>query len=415
MGLAAGDRIVTVDDSLFVGNKVNNSEAMRRLKGAKGSEVKLGILRRGNKNLLSYTVVRGDIPVKSVDASYVINNKYGYLKVNKFGETTYEEMMVAIARFKKANIKGLIIDLRGNLGGYMGAALQMANEFLQRGDMIIYTQGIHSRRMEEYADNTGVCHDLPLIVLINETSASASEIFAGTIQDNDRGTIIGRRSFGKGLVQQPFEFKDGSAVRLTIARYYTPSGRCIQKPYSKGDDVDYEMDIISRYERGEFFSQDSIKQKGEVYKTKQGRPVYGGGGIVPDIFIPSDTTGFTSYYKLSTVANILVPFCNKFTDNHRQAMSKFTKNEEVVAYLKTQPLLEQYINYAESKGVKRRNIQIEKSRKILTRVLYANIIYNILNIEEQLKYLNKDDNNVLKAVETLEKGRSFPKAPAESE
>ena len=246
----AGDRIVEIDDSTFVGKMVTNQESMKRLKGPKGSEVKLGIFRQGEKELLHFTIIRGDIPVKSIDAAYMLNEKYGYIKINKFGETTYPEMLIALAQLHQSNCQGTIIDLRANTGGYMGSAIQMVNEFLPKGKLIVYTEGRKAPREDYFSNGTGSSQQLPIIVLLDEGSASASEIFAGAIQDNDRGTVIGRRSFGKGLVQQPIEFSDGSAIRLTIARYYTPSGRCIQKPYKKGKDEQYEMDILTRYEHG---------------------------------------------------------------------------------------------------------------------------------------------------------------------
>ena len=260
VGLMAGDRIVTIDDSLYVGKAISNDGAMKRLKGPKGSEVRLGIKRHGEPELLTFTIVRGNIPVKSVDASYLIDDSWCYIKINKFGETTYPEMLISLAQGLQQGAEGVIIDLRGNTGGYMGAAIQMVNEFLPKGEMIVYTEGENSPRYEERANGGGSCQKLPIVVLTDETSASASEIFAGAIQDNDRGTIIGRRTFGKGLVQQPIEFADGSAIRLTIARYYTPSGRCIQKPYTNGKGEEYELDLLNRYEHGEFFTQDSIKQ-----------------------------------------------------------------------------------------------------------------------------------------------------------
>ena len=261
VGLMAGDRIVSVDDSAFVGKIVTNNEAMKRLKGKKGSKVKLGIFRQGEKDILQFTVVRGDIPVKSIDAAYMIDEKFGYIKANKFGETTYTELLIALAQLNQADCEGIIMDLRGNTGGYMAAAIQMVNEFLPNNRLIVYTQGRKSPREDYNSNGTGSSQKMPLVVLVDEGSASASEIFAGAIQDNDRGTIIGRRSFGKGLVQQPIEFSDGSAIRLTIARYYTPSGRCIQKPYEKGKGEEYELDLLTRYEHGEFFSADSIKQR----------------------------------------------------------------------------------------------------------------------------------------------------------
>lgn len=412
VGIMAGDRIVEVDDSTFVGKIVNNNEAMKRLKGPKGSEVKLGIYRQGEKELLHFTIVRGDIPVKSIDAAYMLNDKFGYIKVNKFGETTYPEMLIALARLHQEDCQGIVIDLRGNTGGYMGAAIQMVNEFLPKGKLIVYTEGRKSPRENYPSNGTGSSQQMPIIVLVDEGSASSSEIFAGAIQDNDRGTIIGRRSFGKGLVQQPIEFSDGSAIRLTIARYYTPSGRCIQKPYIKGNDENYEMDILTRYEHGEFFSQDSIKQdESHIYYTSLGRPVYGGGGIMPDIFVPQDTTGVSSYFSMAVNRGLTIQFAFQYTDQNRQKLQEYPTADEMLKYLKTQNILEKFARFAESKGLKRRNILMYKSQKLFERNLYGNIIYNMLNMEDYLKFLNQSDPTVLKALEVLEAGESFPKAP----
>lgn len=412
VGLLAGDRIVEVDDSSFVGKIVTNSEAMRRLKGEKGSKIKLGIYRPGEKEILHFTVVRGDIPVKSIDAAYMINDKFGYVKVNKFGETTYPELLVALAQLSQANCKGMIIDLRGNTGGYMAAAIQMVNEFLPNNKLIVYTEGRKSPRENYTSNGTGSSQTMPLIVLMDEGSASASEIFAGAIQDNDRGTIIGRRSFGKGLVQQPIEFSDGSAIRLTIARYYTPSGRCIQKPYEKGNDAEYEMDIITRYEHGEFFSADSIKQNiKEIYHTSLGRTVYGGGGIMPDIFVPQDTTGMTSYYRMAATRGLIIRYTLDYTDKNRNKLKEYDTPQKMEAYLKTQNLLEKFAEYAEKKGLKRRNILMYKSKQLFEESLYGNIIYNMLGIEAYITYSNLTDKTVQKALEVLEKGESFPQAP----
>lgn len=412
VGLLAGDRIVEVDDSSFVGKIVTNEEAMRRLKGEKGSKVKLGIYRPGEKDILHFTIVRGDIPVKSIDAAYMVNDKFGYVKVNKFGETTYPELLVALAKLAQANCKGMIIDLRGNTGGYMAAAIQMVNEFLPNNKLIVYTEGRKSPRENYTSNGTGSSQMMPLIVLVDEGSASASEIFAGAIQDNDRGTIIGRRSFGKGLVQQPIEFSDGSAIRLTIARYYTPSGRCIQKPYEKGNDAEYEMDLITRYEHGEFFSADSIKQNiKEIYHTSLGRTVYGGGGIMPDIFVPQDTTGMTSYYRMAATRGLIVRYTLDYTDKNRSKLQEYDTPEKMEAYLKKQNLLEKFAEYAEGKGLKRRNILMYKSKKLFEESLYGNIIYNMLGMEAYIAYSNQTDKTVQKALEVLEKGESFPKAP----
>ena len=395
---------------------VTNTEAMKRLKGPKGSEVKLGVFRQGEKETLHFTVVRGDIPVKSVDAAYMINDKFGYIKVNKFGETTYAELLIALAKLNQQNCQGMIIDLRSNTGGYMEVAIQMVNEFLPNNRLIVYTEGRKYPRKDYTSNGTGSSQQMPLIVLTNEISASASEIFAGAIQDNDRGTIIGRRSFGKGLVQQPIEFSDGSAIRLTIARYYTPSGRCIQKPYEKGKGEEYELDLITRYEHGEFFSADSIKQnEKEVYHTNLGRPVYGGGGIMPDIFVPQDTTGMTSYFRMADNRGLTIRYSFYYTDTNRSKLQKYETADELLAYLKTQNILEKFAAWAEKKGLKRRNNLMQKSRKLFELSLYGNIIYNVLGIEASIQYMNQTDNTVLKALEVLEKGESFPKAPEETD
>ena len=411
-GLKPFDRIITINDSLYAGNKSDQEVIMKTLRGAKNSTVKLGIKRKNEPELLYFDVTRGDVPVSSVDVSYEVSKGIGYIKVSKFGRTTYNEFITAIAKLKQAGCTSFVIDLRGNTGGYMDAAINMVNEFMPEGRLIVYTEGKAFPRNDVYTNGTGTCQDAPIVVLTDEFSASASEIFSGAIQDNDRGTIIGRRSFGKGLVQQPIDFSDGSAIRLTIARYYTPSGRCIQKPYVKGNDANYEMDILTRYEHGEFFSQDSIKQdQSQIFETSLGRPVYGGGGIMPDIFVPQDTTGVTSYYRMSVNRGLTIQFAFQYTDNHRAEMQKYETEESLLQYLKHQNILEQFARFAESKGLKRRNILMYKSQKLFETNLYGNIIYNMLGMEAYIEYLNKSDKTVLKALEVLDKGESFPKAP----
>lgn len=413
VGLMAGDRIVTVDDSLFVGKKVTNERAMRTLKGAKGSQVKLGIKRAMEKELLSFSITRGDIPQNTIDAAYMLDNDYGYVQVSKFGRTTHMELLNALAQLNHKNCKGLIIDLRGNTGGYMEAAVRMVNEFLPEGKLIVYAEGRKYQRTEDKANGTGSCQKLPLIVLVDEGSASASEIFSGAIQDNDRGTIVGRRSFGKGLVQQPIDFSDGSAIRLTIARYYTPSGRCIQRPYESGKDRNYELDLYKRYEHGEFFSKDSIKQDESTrYYTSLGRLVYGGGGIMPDVFVPQDTTGVTSYLSSVLSRGLTIQFTFQYTDSNREKLSQYETSESLLNYLQHQGIIEKFVQYADKKGVQRRNILIQKSYKLLEKNIYGNIIYNMLGKEEYIRYFNESDQTVKKAVELLEKGEAFPKAPA---
>ncbi|NDV64992.1 S41 family peptidase [Bacteroides sp. 224] len=412
VGLMAGDRIVTVDDSLFAGKKLTNEIAMRTLKGPKGTEVKLGVKRATEKELVHFTIIRGDIPQHTIDAAYMVDNEFGYIQISKFGRTTHLELLNALAKLNHQSCKGVVIDLRRNTGGYMEAATRMVNEFLSEGKLIVYTEGRNYPRLNEFANGTGSCQKLPLVVLVDEGSASASEIFAGAIQDNDRGIIVGRRSFGKGLVQQPIEFSDGSAIRLTVARYYTPSGRSIQRPYENGKDANYEMDLYHRYEHGEFFSEDSIKlNKEQLYYTGLGRPVYGGGGIMPDIFVPQDTIGASSYLSAVLGKGLNLTFTFQYTDRNRAKLKDFEDQESLLNYLRTQGLIEQFVRYAENKGVKRRNILIHKSYKHLERSIYGNIIYNMLGQEAYIKYYNESDITVHKALELLRNDEAFPKAP----
>ena len=411
VGILAGDRIVKADTTLLVGMK--DTEVMKCLKGPKDSSVRLGIKRHGKDELTWFTVVRGDIPVQSVDASYMINENTGYIQINKFGEQTYAEMLVALADLAMKGMNSVIIDLRGNTGGYMHIAIQMANEFLSRNSLITYVEGRNLPREEYRSDGKGSFQKLPIIVLVDEGSASSSEIFAGAIQDNDRGTIIGRRTFGKGLVQQPMDFRDGSVVRLTIARYYTPSGRCIQKPYKKGHGEEYDMELLARYERGEFFSQDSIQHDGPEYKTKLGRTVYGGGGIMPDIFIPEDTVHLTSYYKEAVMTGLLRQFAFNFTDEHRKELNKCQNMEDVVKYLDRANVLDKFARFGEKHKLRRRNLMLNRSRKLFERNLYANIIYNAKSMKEYIQFLNQDDPVVLKALDVIGKSEAFPKAPVE--
>lgn len=412
VGLMAGDRIVMVNDTLFVGKGLSNEKAMRNLKGPKGSQVKLGIKRATEKELLDFTITRGDIPQHTINAAYMIDKDFGYIQISKFGRTTHIELLNALAQLTHQNCQGVIIDLRDNTGGYMEAATRMVNEFLPKGRLIVYTEGRNYPRLQDYANGTGSCQEMPLVVLVNEGSASASEIFAGAIQDNDRGTIVGRRSFGKGLVQQPIEFKDGSAIRLTVARYYTPSGRCIQRPYENGNNSEYELDYYYRIEHGELFSADSIKQDTvQVYTTSLGRTVYGGGGIMPDVFVPQDTTGVTSYLMEVSKKGLILQYSFQYSDSNRSQLSEYTNWRDLLKHLKQQSVIPQFIRYADSKGVKRRNILIQKSFKILERTIYGNIIYNILGQEEYIKFINESDATVKTALEILQKGEAFPKAP----
>lgn len=411
-GILAGDKIVSVDGKPFVGKIVTNEEAMRRLKGPKDTKVKLGVMRYGQKAVKYFTVTRGDIPQKSITATYMLDKNTGYIKVKSFGETTYPEMLIALAKLSQEGFTNLVIDLRDNTGGYMNSAIQMANEFLPKDKLIVYTIGRKSPRQDFPSDGHGSYQKIPLVVLINEGSASASEIFAGAMQDNDRATIIGRRSFGKGLVQQQLSFPDGSMIRLTIARYYTPSGRCIQKPFTAGDNKDYEEDLLTRYQHGEFFSQDSIKHHGPAYHTSIGRTVYGGGGITPDIFVAEDTLGMTSYYKQAAMSGLILQYAFTYTDNNRPKLNTYKDMMSLSKYLVSQNTVEQFAAYADHNGLKRRNLMIRKSHKLLERFINSRIIYNMLDDEAWTEYINADDPTIAKALSVFRENAAFPKKPA---
>ena len=407
-GLQAGDKIVSVDDQPFVGKDVTNDEAMRKLKGPKGSKVKIGVLRYKQSQPKYFTVTRDDITMKSVSVTYMLDNQTGYIKVKNFGEKTYYEFLSSLAYLYDQGLKNLIIDLCDNTGGYMDAAIAIVNEFLPNKQRIVYTEGRKQPRKDYMSDGHGSFQNIPLVVLINEASASAAEIFAGAIQDNDRGTIIGRRSFGKGLVQQQIPLDDGSMIRLTIARYYTPSGRCIQKPYTPGN-KDYEEDLMSRYLNGEFFSQDSIKHTGPAYHTRLGREVYGGGGITPDIFVPEDTANITSYYKEAAMSGLILQYAFEYTDNHRNEMKPYTSMKSLLSYLKGKNLVESFVVYAEKNGLQRRNLLIEKSHKLLEKYILSRIIYNMLDEEAWVEYINMDNPSIIKAKEVFKNNAAFPK------
>ena len=410
VGLMAGDRIIEVDDSAFVGKIVTNYESMKRLKGPKGSEVKLGVFRPGEKETLHFTIVRGDIPVKSVDAAYMLNDKFGYIKVNKFGETTYPELLISLAKLNQANCEGVVIDLRGNTGGYMGAAIQMVNEFLPKNRLIVYTQGRKSPRENYTSNGTGSSQKMPIVVLMDEGSASASEIFAGAIQDNDRGTIIGRRSFGKGLVQQPIDFSDGSAIRLTIARYYTPSGRCIQKPYVKGNDANYEMDILTRYEHGEFFSQDSIKQdQSQIFETSLGRPVYGGGGIMPDVFIPVDTTRYTDYHRKLVASGLVNRVSMNYLDRNRnQMMAKYPKFQQYKQdFVVGEDIMEELLKMAGDEKIEFEEEQYNCSKPLIMLQIKALIARDLYDMAQYFQIINDDNPSYQKALQIINNKETY--------
>lgn len=410
-GLLAGDKIVSINGKPFVGKIVTNEEAMHRLKGPKDSKVLIGVKRFGEKGVKVFTVTRGDISVKSISACYMINDTTGYIRVKSFGERTYAEMLSALQTLNIEGADHLIIDLRDNGGGILEAAVQMANEFLPKNRLIVYTQGRKSPRAEYRSNGKGSYQHIPMVVLINEGTASAAEIFAGAMQDNDRATIVGRRSFGKGLVQQQIQFPDGSMIRLTVARYYTPSGRCIQKPFKPGDNADYENDLLSRYRHGEFFSQDSIKHVGPAYHTHNGRTVYGGGGITPDIFVPEDTTHVTSYYKEAAMSGLILQYAFNYTDQHRPILSKFTEMMPLANYLDRQNLVNDFANYAARYGLRRRNLMIMRSHSLLQNYIDSRIIYNILDEQAWIEYLNLSDETVKAALNVFKNHTKYLAKP----
>ena len=411
-GVLAGDKIISVDGKPFVGKIVTNEEAMHRLKGPKDTKVKIGVLRYGSKKPHYFTITRGEIPQKSIAATYMLDKTTGYIRIKNFGETTYPELLIALEQLSQEGFSNLVIDLRDNTGGLLTSAIQMANEFLPKNKLIVYTEGRKSPKQEYRSDGHGSYQKIPLVVLINEVSASAAEIFSGAMQDNDRATIIGRRSFGKGLVQQQIGFPDGSMIRLTIARYYTPSGRCIQKPYTTGDDKNYEQDLLTRYQHGEFFSQDSIKHQGPAYHTGIGRVVYGGGGITPDIFVAEDTLGMTSYYKEASMSGLILQYAFTYTDDNRPKLNNFKEMMALSDYLEKQNMVDKFATYADQHGLKRRNLMIKKSHKLLERYINSRIIYNMLDEEAWNEYINMGDPTIEAALKVFRNNAAFPKKPS---
>lgn len=412
VGLLAGDRIVTINDSVVAGKKWSNEKVMSWLRGESGTKVRLGIRRSTSPELLPFEVTRGPIPVTSIDASYLIDDVTGYIRVNKFGRTTYDEFYTDMVKLRDAGAKRYVVDLRGNGGGFMEMAVMMANEFLPAGQLIVATHGRdESAESTAVSDGGGTFQDAELTVLIDEFSASASEIFAGAIQDHDRGLVVGRRSFGKGLVQRQMELPDGSAVRLTIARYYTPSGRCIQKTYTHGENLDYAHEIVDRYNSGEIFNGDSIKHDDSmIFKTDAGRVVYGGGGIMPDIFVPNDTAEITSYYLNVLNKGLLQKFSFDFTDRYRAEL----KNAgSINAMLKVLPpdeeLLVEFVDYAKSNGVPARWYYINISRKLIVKDLKALIARDVFGTSAFYKVNNLTDPTVVRALQEMRRGATrFP-------
>lgn len=410
VGILPGDRIVTVNDTVIAGRKWPNERIIKMLKGPKLTTVTLGIKRDNADELLSYTVTRDDVPVTSVDAAYMIAPETGYIKINTFSKETYSEFLTALVSLRNAGAKRYVLDLRGNGGGLMNAAVEMANEFLRRDENIVSTKG----RLSQYdsliaANGLGSFQDEPVVVLIDESSASASEILAGALQDNDRGVIIGRRSFGKGLVQNQIDLSDNSAIRLTVARYYTPSGRCIQKSYNRGDLGNYVNEIAERYMHGEGFSADSIRiDKSQIYHTAGGREVYGGGGIIPDVYVANDTIGITDYYIAVFNAGMLQKFSFSYTDANRKTLGACENVDELLARLPSDDsLLSQFVSYASREGgIAPRWYYINQSRNLIVSLLKALIARDTMGTSAYYEVINRTDNTIAKALEELDGGNS---------
>lgn len=406
-GIVAGDRIIEVNDTIVAGVKMPQNDIVKRLRGPRGSEVKLSLKRQGLEELIDVVVVRDAIPINSIESSFMVTSDIGYIRLSQFARTSYIELLKSLIELRKEGLKKLIFDLRGNSGGFMDQAIMIANDFLSEGSLIVYTEDRQKEQIKQYSNGQGTSTDLKLIILIDEGSASSSEILAGAVQDNDRGVIVGRRSFGKGLVQNQLPYSDGSALRLTVARYFTPTGRSIQKPYEKGHGEDYELDMVNRYNNNEFFSADSIHFSDSLkFTTPKGRTVYGGGGIMPDYFIPLDTTDMTRYFMEVSGRNIIYRYTLDYADKHREALNKVQTLADLTSLLDADKgMFEDFIRYAERQGVKPVRREIERSRKIITSQLRAYIGRNT-PLEDDGFYYNifPIDDEVQRSIEIFESG-----------
>ncbi len=404
VGVRPGDRIMKINDTLVAGQKIDQERIVSRLRGRRGTKVKLSLLRRDISGLVDVEVTRGVIPIKSVEAAYCISPDLGYVKLGQFARTSFVEFHTAVARLKAQGVNKLIFDLRGNTGGFLDQAILIANEFLHKGQLIVYTEDRNHQQMREFANGEGLLQEMDVVVLIDENSASSSEILAGALQDNDRGTIIGRRSFGKGLVQTQVEFGDGSALRLTTARYFTPTGRCIQKPYTMGDEEGYEMEMVDRIRNNELYSIDSVHFADSLKKvTPKGKVVYGGGGIMPDVFIPIDTTDVTRYFIEVVGRNILYRYTMDYADRHRaQLDSVKTLGGLDSLFAADKGMFDDFVRYAARKGVAPRRRDIERSKPLMEAQLKAFIGRNTI-LEDNAFFANirPVDNVVMRAVEIL--------------
>lgn len=412
VGMLAGDRIISVNGESIVGGTLTAEGIRSKIRGEKGTKVRIGVKRNTSKKTLTFTITRDDIPMNTIDVSYMLDDKTGYIKIAQFGKNTYDEFFAALSKLKKDGASRYIVDLRGNPGGYMEMAILMVNEFLEQGELIVYTKGRKEREdIQVWSDDQGSFHDAQVAVLIDEYSASASEIMAGALQDNDRGLVVGRRSFGKGLVQKQIYLPDSSAIRLTIARYYTPSHRCIQKDYTLGDEDDYSKELYDRYSHDELYSADSIKvDKSKIFRTANGRIVYGGGGIVPDIFVPNDTTGITTYYRAVANLGLLQQYVYTYVDINRDQLKNVKTVKQLMGMMPSDDALTyDFVCYARDNGVPMRWYYINLSRSLIARQLRALVIRDVLGSEEFYRYYNRTDNTVNAALKALNDGKGkFP-------
>lgn len=412
-GVLPGDKIIEVDGENIAGVNISDEDVFRRIRGKKDTPVEIKVLRQNAPELITFNLIRGEVPVSPIDASYIINDSIGYIRLGKFSENTYDEFLTTLGQLRYDGATSYIVDLRGNGGGYMNPAVLLANEFLPAGNLIVMTKGrTEGNNSVLLADGSGSFGSAKIVVLTDEFTASASEIFAGAIQDNDRGLVIGRRTFGKGLVQRPFELPDSSEFRLTVQRYYTPSGRCIQKKYTPGKNNDYDTEILDRYDRGELFSADSLKvDSALIFHTSTGRLVYGGGGIIPDVFVPSDTTGITSYYLKVANSGILRKFAYEYAELNRTELSEARDVNEMLEHLPSDNvLLQSFVNYANLKGgISPRWYYINISARLIVNQIKALIARDIVGMDGYFQIINSYDPVVSEAVSRIESGDAdFP-------
>ena len=401
VGVLAGDRIIYVNDTTIAGVKMKNSDIQKRLRGKKGTQVTIKVQRPGVKDLITFRITRDNIPLHSIDAQYMLDDHTGYLRISRFGAKTHEEMIDALKQLKKQGMTQLVMDLSDNGGGYLNAAIDMCNEFLDRGQLMVYTEGQNSPRNEAHANGWGEYKDLPLVVMVNQYSASAAEIFAGAMQDWDRAVIVGRRTFGKGLVQRPFKFEDGSMMRLTVARYYTPSGRCIQKPYDRGNKKAYEKELLDRANEGEYYSLDSIQFNDSLrYTTRlNGRTIYGGGGVMPDVYVPIDTTEYSTYYRDMTAKGIINQFAIQYVDKHRKSIAKQYKTVKDFdrGFTVSDERMRDFIAMGENDSVKYDEEKYRTSERLLKDIIKGLIARDVYGDQSAYSVIINHRNRDLKA------------------